>query len=220
MLDINSTIASQYANSPTILALINSLNGALDPSVDINTFYNSMFNVATATSYGLDCWGRIVQVSRILTIPVTQQVGTFLGFDEASGSAQPFGWGVFYSQPDSNNFILSDDAYRQLILLKAASNIANCSIPSLNGILKQLFASYGRAYVTDPGNMQLVLVFEFILSPIQKAILLQSGVIATPCGVGYNILDVSAQGTFGFAEAGATAAPFGQGVFFEGFETS
>jgi hypothetical protein len=219
MLNLQSTIASQYANSPTILALVASMNGSLDPSVDINSFYDNMFNIQTATSYGLDCWGRIIKVARVLTVPVTTTSLTQFAFTEAGAQANGFGWGTFYSSSASNNFILSDDAYRQLILLKAASNIANCSIPALNGILKQLFVGQGRAYVTDTGNMQLILVFEFTLAPVQLAILLQSGVIATPCGVNYNVMDVPITGTLGFAEVGSGAAPFGQGAFFEGFES-
>ena len=219
MLAPQSTVASQYANSPTILALISSMNSAIDPSVDINKFYADMWDIETATSYGLDCWGRIVQVSRTLTLPPNTVTGTFLGFAEAGASANAFGWGTFYSTPSSNNYVLSDTAYRQLIMLKAAANITNCSIPGLNYILKQLFAGQGRAYVSDPGNMQTMLAFEFVLSPIQKAILRQSGIVPNPCGVGYDVMDIDITRTFGFAEAGTSASGFNNGFFFEGFET-
>jgi hypothetical protein len=104
-------------------------------------------------------------------------------------------------------------------MLKAAANITNCSIPGLNYILKQLFAGQGRAYVSDPGNMQTLLAFEFVLSPIQKAILRQSGIVPNPCGVGYDVMDIDITRTFGFAEAGTSASGFNNGFFFEGFET-
>lgn len=217
MLVPESTVAAQYANSPVMLALLSGMNSAIDPSVDINKFYTDMWDVATATSYGLDCWGRIVNVSRILTIPGTAVVADYLGFAEAGISAFGFGWGTFYTTPSSTNFILSDDAYRQLIMLKAAANITNCSIAALNHIVSQLFAGQGRVYVTDVGDMQMVLVFEFMLSSMQKALLLQSGIVPVPCGVGFNIMDIDVTRTFGFAEAGVGASGFNNGFFFAGF---
>ena len=72
MNDVSQTIISQYANSPTILALIESQNAAIDPSQDIDNFYAHVWNVDTAQGFGLDIWGRIVGVSRtIQTTPVT-----------------------------------------------------------------------------------------------------------------------------------------------------
>jgi hypothetical protein len=221
MLTPESTVASQYANSPTMLALIGGMNSAIDPSVDIDSFYNDMWNVETATTYGLDCWGRIVNVSRTLTLPpaAVAEIADYFGFAEAGVSAFTFGYGTLYTTPASSNFVLSDDAYRQLIMLKAAANITNCSIAGLNHILSQLFNGMGRAYVADVGNMQMVLVFEFLLTPVQKAILLQSGVVPVPCGVGFNVMDIDITQTFGFAEAGASASGFDNGFFFEGFES-
>jgi hypothetical protein len=222
MLTPESTVAAQYANSPTILALINGMNSAIDPSADIDKFYSDMFDISTAVGYGLDCWGRIVNVSRILTIPsaASTSVANYLGFAESGIGAFGFGWGTWSSPSGgSSNFILSDDAYRQLIMLKAAANIANCSISGINYILKQLFVGQGRAYVTDVGNMQLVLVFEFMLSPVQVAILLQSSIIPTPCGVGYNVMGIDIARTFGFSEAGVGASGFNSGLFFNGFAT-
>jgi hypothetical protein len=63
------TVISQYANSPTLLALIRNFNSAIDPSLDIDNFYAWIWNVATAQGFGLDIWGRIVGVSR--TIPTS-----------------------------------------------------------------------------------------------------------------------------------------------------
>lgn len=218
MLTPASTVASQYANSPTILALINGMNSAIDPSADINKFYRDMWDISTAVGYGLDCWGRIVGVSRVLSVPVTVDTSeSYLGFEESGSGVFPFGWGIWYLGVRNNNFVLSDDAYRLLILLKAAANITNCSIPGINFILKQLFVGPGRAYVIDVGDMQLVLAFEFILSPVQVAILLQSGIVPVPCGVGYNVMGIDVTHTWGFAEAGVSAAGFNNGLFFNGF---
>jgi len=69
MNNYEQTVISQYGNSDAILALIGSFNDAVDPSSDIDNFYVHIWDVATATGFGLDIWGRIVGVSR--TIPTT-----------------------------------------------------------------------------------------------------------------------------------------------------
>jgi len=58
-----------------------------------------------------------------------------------------------------------------------------------------------------------------LLSPVQVAILTQSGIVPAPCGVGYNVMGLDAARTFGFAEAGISASGFNYGLFFNGFNT-
>ncbi|TIR44152.1 MAG: DUF2612 domain-containing protein, partial [Mesorhizobium sp.] len=75
-----------------------------------------IWDVDTAQGYGLDVWGRIVGVNRILQVTA----GDWFGFQEASPGTDPFGNGAFYSgAPLTSNFALSDEAYRLLILAKA-----------------------------------------------------------------------------------------------------
>ena len=72
MQNVEATIISQYGNSSTIGQLIANMNENLDPSADIDNFYNVVWNVDTAIGFGLDIWGEIVGVSReIFTDPVT-----------------------------------------------------------------------------------------------------------------------------------------------------
>lgn len=66
------TVISQYANSPTILGLVEKFNAAIGVTIDIDNFYSWIWDVDTAQGFGLDIWGRIVGVSRtILTDPPT-----------------------------------------------------------------------------------------------------------------------------------------------------
>ena len=67
MENIDSTILSQYANSPAIVSLLGSMNAAIDPSADIDNFLTWIWQVSTARGFGLDIWGRIVGVGR--TVP-------------------------------------------------------------------------------------------------------------------------------------------------------
>lgn len=181
MEDYRQTIISQYANSRSIDALLKAGNAWIDPSADIDRFYNLVWNVDTAIGYGLDVWGRIVGVGRVLAIGGTK----YFGFNEATNiSADPFGQSPFYSgQSLTQNFILDDDGFRTLILAKAAANICDGSIPAVNRVLLMLFAGRGNVYVSDDGNMHMTYTFRFNPTPVEVAIIVQSGVLPKPSGV-------------------------------------
>lgn len=216
MISVERTLCSQYANSPTLRALIHNMDAYIDPRADLDAFYNYVFNVQTAKGFGLDIWGRIVGIGRELTIPGEQ---TYLGFNEAYTAItaltgpQPFGQAPFYAGVQSTNtYTLSDDAYRTLILTKALSNISDCTAPSINQLLRNLFKGRGRCYVTDTGAMEMRFSFEFALLPFEVAIMTQSGAIPKPAAVFARVLQVDLPNTFGFKEGGGQ--PFGSGVFF------
>jgi Protein of unknown function (DUF2612) len=177
--DWSKTIYAQYANSPVLLAVIEAISLWIDPAELIDGFYDQLWNITTARGYGLDVWGRIVGVNRVL--PVSAK---YFGFDEAGVlSADPFNQSPLYSgQALNSNYPLSDDAFRQLILAKAAANIWDGSIPGLNAILRLLFPGE-QAYVTSGRDMTMQFVFHFQLSPVQQSIILTSGVLPFPAGV-------------------------------------
>ncbi|NML93813.1 DUF2612 domain-containing protein [Novosphingobium olei] len=181
--DVRRTVLSQYANSPVLLGLIDALAYSIDPEAAFDDFYDTVWNVDTAIGFGLDIWGRIVGVARSLYV----SEGSFLGFSQ-SADAVPFGSGPFYSASRlTPNFSLADDAYRQLILAKAAANITDCAIPSINAILRALFPGYGNVYVRDNGNMTMTYVFGAALSKVDYAIVTQSGALPRPAGVSVSV---------------------------------
>jgi hypothetical protein len=181
--ELESTIISQFANSPILMALIPDWNGAIDPAVNFDAFYQSIWNINTATGYGLDLWGRILRVTRNLSI---------------NGSLTT----------------LSDADFRTLLMVKALANITDCSAHSLNQLLTKMFALQGRCYAVDLGGMQMLLTFEFLLTPTDLAIITQSGVFPHPAGVGSSVNSFNRASTFGFNGSGLR--PFNQGVFFGG----
>ncbi|AVA33025.1 DUF2612 domain-containing protein [Cupriavidus metallidurans] len=215
MENVSQTILSEYANSPTLVQLIQNMDGYIDPSADIDSFYDMIWNIDSAVGKGLDIWGKIVGLEngRKLTIPSGE---INFGFSQAgTASATPFGSGVFYSgEQSTQTYQLGDDAFRTLILVKALANICDGSIQSMNRLLQNLFSSRGRCYVNDLGNMQLRYTFEFYLQPWERAIITQSGALPRPTGVLASILEADLPNVFGFSEAGiGSAAPFNQGVF-------
>lgn len=186
------TLLSQYVDSPTITSLLSFYNDAVDPSLDIFNVYNNIWNVLTAVGNGLDIWGKIVGVSRYLN---TNTSGTYFGFEEAlSGltGSQPFNQAPFYlGSTATTTYTLSDEQYRRLILVKAAFNISNNTVPSINELLRIEFGTptsggnepYGQAWVIDNLNMSLTYYLEFIPTEAQIAIITNSGVFPRPAGV-------------------------------------
>lgn len=180
---IRSTVLSQYANSPILLAIIDAMGAAIDRRAQFDGFLDWVWNVDTAQGFGLDILGRIVGVTRSLFIDTTD----YLGFS-AQPTAVPFGDGVFYSaQRLTPNYSVADDTYRLMILAKAALNITNCSIPSVNAILRALFPNYGNVYVRDNRDMTMTYVFSATPTKVDYAIVTQSGALPKPAGVAVTV---------------------------------
>ncbi len=212
MQNVERTIISQYANSATIVRLVENMNEYIDPRANFEAFYDAVWNIDTAVGFGLDIWGRIVGVGRLLRVP--SNLKTF-GFVTASVPPdwQPFNQGTFYNGHNSSqSYLLPDDTYRTLILTKALANIVATTAASLNQLLRNLFPGRGRCYVLDLGNMNMQFVFEFDLTSAEYAILTQSGALPHPAGVSFSVVVISNE-VFGFSEM-PEALPFNDGVFY------
>lgn len=186
--DVWTTIINQYANSAIITALCVDMNAYVDPTANFDEFYDTIWNIDTAIGRGLDIWGRILNVARVLAIPASD---AFFGFEEPGTPDLLTGFGqapFFSGQQITSNFSLSDDAYRVLLIAKALSNISDGSIPAINQILINLFGLSGKCYVTDGLNMTMTYTFAFVLTPVQNAIVQNSGVLPRPSGVSLTIV--------------------------------
>ena len=178
--DITQTIISQYANSPTINRLISDFHGYVNPDDFIQGFYDSVWNIKTAKGIGLDIWGRIVDISRIIEVDTNPQ---YIGFEQ-NETAQTFGHASFFNGTQATSlYRMGDDAYRRAILFKAALNIGDYSIPFLNAALTTFFDGRGRVYVVNLGNMQMEIVCEFPLIDYELSILTRSNTSPHPAGV-------------------------------------
>jgi len=200
LFDFEATVISQYANSPTILQLANNLNQYIDQSTNFANFYNYVWNVDTAVGFGLDIWGVIVGVSRLLNIPTgvdyvgfyqstesqPDQDWTPAGSDQPPYNNPPVGGAMYTGYNATTAYLLPDDAYRQLILAKAFANICTTTAPAINQILQNLYGP-GAAFVLNTGPMAISYNLTFAPTAIQSAILSQSGVIPTPPGVAVTI---------------------------------
>lgn len=212
--DVWTTVISQFANSPILTRLIENIFAYLDQTRNFEAFFDLVMNVDTAEDEGLDVWGRIVGVNRVLQVPS----GEYFGFDEALPGSNGFNQAPYYGGASlTSNFRLSDQTYRTLILTKAAANITDGSIPAINRILMTLFPNRGNAYVTDGrfypeffgftestnasgfnqdafysgqsiGSMEMTYTFTFPLTPVELTIVQSSGVLPKPTGVSATVV--------------------------------
>ena len=206
MRTVEETILSQYASSPVLCRLIHGMNAYIDPAADIERFYDQVFNIHSARTWGLDNWGRILVIGREIEIDEDKDVLGFLGQE-----LPPFNQGTFNNSGVSNVWRLEDEPYRQLLLLKAMANIADCSIPCLNRLLNNFFHGRGPVYVLKTGTMQLRYIFEFWLEPFERSLMRREDIPPRPAGVGYDWWEIPPAETFGFHHS--NLQPFNQGVF-------
>lgn len=181
------TVITQYRNSPTILQLIANFSQCVDTSADFQNLYDNVLNIQTAQGFGLDILGRIIGVSRQLTVPAIYPVTVAPGLRN-----------------------LTDDQYRTLLYAKALNNISGSSSADINAVLRMLFAGRGNAFALDLGNMQLRYSLLFALEPHEFAIMAQSNAVPRPAAVESSMQVV--QSYFGFGEA-LSWSTFGESPF-------
>lgn len=184
MLNKKNYMLSQYANTPEMLILLEGFEAMLDGKEAIQNFYDKIFNIQTANSYGLNIWGKILNIPRQLKVSIP-------------------------GEPDI--YELPDDLYKLLLLTKAMANISNCTVLNLEEILNNLFKDRGKVYVFDTGIMTMKYVFDFYLSSYEKAILDLPGIPPKPTGVRLSIEELPPNQLFGFNKTGFQ--PFDQAPF-------
>ena len=197
------TIQSQYGASPHIIGIIEAAARQIDPTGDIRTFYNEVFNPKTAHGIGLDIWGRIVGAGRYLSVDNED----FFGF--YGSQLHPFDQAPFFVSGDTDHFRLDDEAFRTLIFLKAAANIGNATLPGIKEVLTALFDE--PVLVMNIGEMKVRIVFTFYLTAYQRALFAEYGILNLGGGVGFEYYQIEPENTFGFDGSGLQ--PFNQGIF-------
>lgn len=180
-------IQSQYSASEKILALSAGFQKQIDPHVDVDLFYRTMFNIYTAQGVGLDNWGVILHMARTINDPDTDK-----------------------------NITLEDEYYRLLLLYKAMANISASTAEAQNSLLAMLvntgIGGFPQvAYVLEIDTMVIRWVFEDFLDPIQLAVFKVAGTLARGAGVGWEFYAVNPQEVFGFSGSGLQ--PFNQAPF-------
>jgi hypothetical protein len=211
--DWRQTILSQYADSDRITGLIQTFFDAVDQTANFDAFYDNIWNLDTAAGYGLDIWGRIVGVNRVLQVADVQ----WFGFAEALPGSLSFGDARFNGYTPSLGFAEAGDqhafgegtfAFAKLFQGVDPNAGAGPFYPggqlTSNYTLsdeqyRRLIYAKARANISDGSIPSLngILLSIYIG---RGNVYVQEGTVPT---------------FFGFAEAGNTA-PFGQAQFYNG----
>jgi hypothetical protein len=235
------TIQSQYSSSPHIMGIIEAFRQEIDPTEDIADFFIKYFDPRTARGIGLDIWGIIVGISRVLEVDASNE---YFGFN--GQNMQNYDNAPFYYDSATNTFILADEAYRDLIFMKAYANIADETLPSIKEILNKILpngtyvikggapyfdidkattfgfnsdlqnydnGSFASNQLID-GNKayKLRVVFlKYDIPPYLLAMFKQYGLLNRGSGVGWEYYIVVPAETFGFA--GSDMQNFDNGIF-------
>ena len=182
MFKIEDTIASQYANSPRLMLIIQELHDAIDPTKNIQDFYRLIWNLETAQGAGLDIWGRIVGINR--NVPLQNPTEALFGFYTSSPEPlyTPFNNAPFRSDSSGfSTYSLPDNLYRKLIIAKALANIILVTAPNINKLLKILLNTPSVYLLT--GIMAAKYQFRGKLSAFDHMIVFKLGLLPEPCGV-------------------------------------
>ena len=200
----DETILSQYSASPHILQLTHDFSLRIDPAPDIDTFFENIFDIDTARGWGLDNWGRILGVPRGVQVAAVD----WFGFD--GSQLQPWNNAPWYNSAQATNlYPLTDDAYRKLLLYKAAANIGSSDAATINRLLTQVFPMFD--HVVDNLDMSIRAVFNDYLQEVELGILQTYGALNKGAGVEWSFLSVNPNEVFGFDNSGFQ--PFDEGVF-------
>lgn len=182
-----TTVLRQYNNSPNLLNIITLMGEAVRWDDFEGDFFTNIFDITTANTYGLDIWGKILNLSRVMTYTASN---VYFGFNEAdlsvetSTDPQPFDQYSFYD-PDTNYsgaVSLENEAYRKALMMKAMSNITDCTPSNLNASLMFMFSDSGNAWVEHDGPMQMSYHFDFTPTTSDLAIIQSSGILPKPAG--------------------------------------
>lgn len=120
-------------------------------------WYNDVFNLFTASDFGLSVWGKILDFKRQISLK------------------------------DGTVYTLSLEQYRLLLKGRLLMFGMHGTVNQINAYLKLLFGSQGRAYVLDNLNMTTIYVFEFQPTEEQLFLLNNLDFLPRPAGVGYEI---------------------------------
>lgn len=200
------TVISQYEHSRSLRMLLQGEEFAINPVWSMADFWAKVFHPRTAMGWGLDCWARIVGISRTLQLKGLDDWFGFFG-----GGYQPFGQAPFYDPEGTSSYTMDDPNLRKVVFFKAAINITDGTMASLNRIMSAFYKDRGEVMVIHIGTMRIRFLFTFELSDEERAMVLREDIPPVPAGVGYEVMTLNPEGVFGFAGSGLQ--PFNHGTF-------
>lgn len=123
-------------------------------------WYDDVFNVETATEFGLGVWAKILGVTFSVPEGADAANKPIYGF-------APFGRnfdGANFTKNASGQVLLTAAQKRLVVKLRYAQLLSRGTVPDINKFCKAVFGEYGNAYVLDPMDMSFA-IFTFDFDP-------------------------------------------------------
>lgn len=151
-------------------------------------WFDDVFNLDTATEFGLSVW------AIILNVPIIVIVG------ESIPTKPTYGFGSFNQNFENGNFSrsaggavsLNREQARIVLKLRYYQITTRGTVTNINLFLKNVFADYGRVYIRDNLDMTITYVFTFQPSSQLQFVLEKYDILPRPAGVeSDNIVEIS-----------------------------
>lgn len=195
--DLLRAILWQYEDSDRLKTLVLAKQEWVDQyqSQFWADWYRDVFNIDTATKFGLSVWGRILDIS--------------LGVEREPQPAKiSFGFGQYNANFNNGNFgslsqttqPLSLEQQRLVIRMRYFQITCRPTVPEINEFLAYIFKDQGAAYVIDNLDMSMTYVFGFAPSSELQYILQNYNLLPRPSAVDVSWISFS-RDSFGFGDA-------------------
>jgi len=193
--NILEAILWQYNEAENLVNLIQKKNNWYDENIIqfLEQWYYDVFNVDTATDFGLSVWAKILNVNFSKQIPERADNKLF-GFGEFR---QNFSNGNF-KPPKDETYQLSLDQKRLIIKLTYQKYHILPSVPEINKVIRALINK--DSYIVDGLDMtQNLIIFKEQIPRSVDFILNNFDVLPRPAGVGIKTQVITGR-EFGFGE--------------------
>lgn len=173
-IDIQQCVLWQYANSPALRTLLQDKSAFYQQNVAQfwNDWFNDVFNINTATDFGLSVWGEILDFPR----QIKSNTGTIHN--------------------------LTTEQYRTILKGQLLKFRMDGTVPQVNEWLKVVFGNQGNVFCLDNLDMTAIpFVFETNPSDEILWLLSNVDFLPRPAGVGYEVRIVG-NDVFGFNGSG------------------
>lgn len=171
-MDINKCITWQYNNAEKLKSII-ALKAKWYSEHYTNfwkEWYEKVFNIDTANSFGLTLWGKLLNIER-----------------------------PTYIDANGNKKVFDDEMFRLLLKGQIMLFNTNGSAFEVNRYLEFIFRSKGEIYAIDRYNMLFDLFVDYYPDEKEKAVLENIYFLPRPAGVWLRIVNHVKDETFGFA---------------------
>lgn len=183
----------QHNAAPNITSLLTDKNNwyATNQTQFWNDFQTNIFDLKTANDFGLAVW------AIILDAPIQ--------YNLSGAGTKGWGFGQYrynftngnFSVNSGTTYALSTETARVILRLRYYQLTGTCTVPSINRALADVFASYGKVYLTDELNMNQRYVFGFAPPSDMQFAFTNYDILPRPSGVGSSY-DIYVEAPFGF----------------------